>query len=80
MVDPDDHDTNNGSISEHSPATDIDHYIEDCNFRIERMSSDAVWICAYTEDDDEPDHHYDLHITNERGIHITHRKEKPRTN
>jgi hypothetical protein len=39
------------------------------------MSADGVWICAYTNDSDEPDHHYDLYVTEEGGIHITHREE-----
>jgi hypothetical protein len=41
------------------------------------MRSDYVWICAYTDDPDEPDHHYDLNVTDEGGIRVTHREEGP---
>jgi hypothetical protein len=63
-------------ITEHPPSVDIDQYIEDCNFRIERLTDDGLWACAYTNDPDEPDHHYDISIHSD-GIHITHREEPP---
>ncbi|KPN31962.1 hypothetical protein SY89_02719 [Halolamina pelagica] len=75
MTDFDDLDIDTDRVTEHPPDTDIDQYIEDCNFRIERMSFDGLWICAYTGDPDEPDHHYDLTVTDDGGIHVTHRKE-----
>lgn len=80
MTDSNSDDLDISDITEHPPDTDIDQYIEDCNFRIERMSSDIVWICAYTEGPDEPDHHYDLYISDDGGIHITHRQEESPTN
>lgn len=72
MIDPDDIDTDH--ITEHPPDTDIDQYIQNCNFRIERMSAESVWLCAYTDDPDAPDHHYDISVT-EDGLRITHREE-----
>ena len=75
MTAPDEIDIDTSQIVEHPPDTDIDQYVEDANFRIERMRSDGVWICAYTKDPDEPDHHYDLYVTEDGGIHITHREE-----
>jgi hypothetical protein len=42
------------------------------------MRPDAVWVCAYTNDPAEATHHYDLRVSADGGIHITHRKEKPR--
>ena len=79
MTTPDDIDIKTSQITEHPPDTDIDQYIEHTNFRIERMGPDGVWICAYTDDPDEPDHHYDLYVAEDGGIHITHRKENPET-
>jgi hypothetical protein len=73
MTASDDIDTS--QITEHPSDTDIDQYVENTNFRIERMSADGIWICAYTNDSDEPDHHYDLYVTEDGGIHITHREE-----
>jgi len=74
MADPDDIEIDTEHITRHPPDTDIDQYVENCNFRIERMGSDGVWVCAYTHDEDEPDHHYDIYITDD-GLHITHRAE-----
>lgn len=65
-----------GDIEEHPPAVDIDQYVQKCNFRIERMDGDAIWLAAYT-DDGEPDHHYDLRVTEDGGLHVSHRTEYP---
>jgi hypothetical protein len=73
MTAPDEIDIDTSQIVEHPPDTDIDQYVEEANFRIERMGSDGVWICAYTNDPDEPDHHYDLSFN--VSFHVTHRKE-----
>jgi len=43
------------------------------------MSDESVWICAYTEDPDEPDHHYDINVTEDGGLTITHRAEDSTT-
>jgi hypothetical protein len=63
--------------TEHPPETDIDQYITDCNFRVERMGGDSLWLAAYTEDSEEPDHHYDITVTEEEGLHVSHRTEYP---
>lgn len=47
MTAPDEIDIDTNQIVEHPPNTDIDQYVEEANFRIERMGSDGVWICAY---------------------------------
>lgn len=42
-----------------APTQDIDvvhHNIE--TLHIERMHTNSVWFCAYTDDDDHPDYHY----------------------
>lgn len=70
-----DDETDTSNIEEHPPSTDIDQYVPNCNFRIERMGGDAVWLCAYT-DDDEPNHHYDIYI-DDGGLHVVHREENP---
>jgi len=74
MVDPEEIEIDTEHITRHPPDTDIDQYVTDCNFRIERMGADGVWVCAYTNDPDAPDHHYDIYITDD-GLHITHREE-----
>lgn len=66
-----------GDIEGHPPDTDIDQYITDCNFRIERMSDNSVWLAAYTHDDDEPNHHYDITVTDDETLHVSHRTEYP---
>lgn len=71
-TDSDDIDTSH--ITKHPPAVDIDQYVTNCNFRIERMGADGLWVAAYTHDDDRPDHHYNISIR-EDGLHIRHRKE-----
>jgi len=71
----DDMDINTDHITDHPPDVDIDQFVEDCNFRIERMSDESVWICAYTDEPGEPDHHYDIAVTDEGGLKITHREE-----
>lgn len=78
MTDPDDSNIDTSHVDEHPPDVDIDQFVEDCDFRIERMRPDAVWVCAYTNDPAEAAHHYDLRVSDDGGIHITHRKEKPR--
>ena len=72
----DDMDIDTDHITDHPPDTDIDQHIENCNFRIERMSEESLWVCAYTSDPDEPDHHYDLSVTNDGGLKVTHREEE----
>jgi hypothetical protein len=62
-------------ISEYPPKTDIDDYVKDCDFRIERMREDYIWLCAYTKNDSEPDHHFDIHTDGDGGLHITHRRD-----
>ena len=66
-----------GEIEEHPPEVDIDDYIEDCNFRVERMWERGIWVCAYTHADNEPDHHFDLRVTDDGGLHVSHRTEYP---
>lgn len=67
--------TNDNMDTDHPPDTDIDDYIENVNFRIERMGEDAVWLAAYTRDDDDPiDHHFDITVSDD-GLHIRHRRE-----
>jgi uncharacterized protein (DUF433 family) len=61
--------------TEHLPDDDIDQYVPDANFRIERMSADSLWLCAYTHDENEADHHYDITVTDDAGLKITHREE-----
>jgi hypothetical protein len=56
------------------PETDIDQYVQDCNFRIERLGEDGLWVCAYTHDPDEPDHHYRIRAE-EDGLHITYERD-----
>lgn len=63
-------------ITKHPPETDIDQFIENCNFRIERMSEESVWLAAYTHDDGEVEHHYDIHVTDEGGLHIIHEESR----
>lgn len=75
MVDHDEIDVDTDHITRYPPDTDIDQHIEDCNFRIERMGSDGVWVAAYTHDEDEPDHHYNISIR-DGGLHISHREEE----
>lgn len=70
-------DDNDDRLSYHPPDTDIDQYVENCNFRIERMSDDGLWLAAYTHDGDELDHHYDVTVTDDGGLHVTHREEEP---
>jgi len=72
--DPDDIEIDTSHISRHPPDTDIDEYVENCNFRIERMGSDGVWVAAYTDNPDEPDHHYNISARDD-GLHIRHRAE-----
>jgi hypothetical protein len=67
----------NDRISHHPPDTDIDQYVENCNFRIERMSDEGIWLAAYTHDGEKPDHHYDITVTENGGLHVTHREEEP---
>jgi len=68
-------DNDTDHITEHPPDIDIDQYVPESNFRIERMSESSIWVCAYTEDDDKPDHHYDISVTEDGGLKITHREE-----
>ena len=66
----------NPHMNEHPPDIDIDQYVKDCNFRIERMGDDSIWLCAYTDDSDEPEHHYDITATDSGELHVTHRRER----
>lgn len=65
---------NNRRIDEYPPHKDIDQYVPNSKFRIERMREDCIWIAAYTDDDSEPDHHYYL-ICDGGGLRVTHRRE-----
>jgi len=71
----DDMDIDTDHITTHPPDTDIDQYVPESNFRIERMSEQSIWVCAYTDDPGEPDHHYDISVTETGGLRITHREE-----
>jgi len=71
----DDMDIDTDHITTHPPDVDIDQYVPDSNFRVERMSERSIWVCAYTEDENEPDHHYDISVTDDGGLTITHREE-----
>jgi len=75
-MDLSDDDIDTSHITKHPPDVDIDQYIENCNFRIERMGEDGLWLCAYTNDTCEPDHHYDVSVTDEGGLRVTHREEE----
>jgi len=50
-------------ITDHPPDVDIDQYVPNSNFRIERMSESSIWVCAYTDEPGESDHHYDITVT-----------------
>lgn len=61
-----------------SPEIDIDQYVEDCNFRIEKLGTDGLWICAYTQEPDEPDHHYTIRAEEDE-LHISHERDYSRS-
>lgn len=65
--------TDDNDINEHPPDEDIDQHIENCNVRIERMDGGKVWLAAYTHDEEEAEHHYNIDIR-DGGLHITHEK------
>jgi hypothetical protein len=71
-----DDDIETSHSAEHPPDTDIDQYVKECNFRIERMRSDGIWLAAYTDDPDEMNHHYNITVTDDGGLHVTHREEE----
>lgn len=75
----DDMDIDTDQITDHPPDVDIDQYVPNSNFRIERMSESSIWVCAYTDEPGESDHHYDITVTEEGGIKITHREEESTT-
>lgn len=71
----DDIEVDTSNVTRYPPGTDIDEYIEDCDFCIERLDEDGVWVAAITHDDDEPDYHYNISCRDD-GLHIRHREEE----
>ena len=57
------------------PDDDVDDYVPDSAFRIERMDADGIWLCAYTSDPTLPDIHYDISVTDTGELRVTRRVE-----
>lgn len=74
-IDSDDIEVDDSHVTRYPPDTDIDEFVEDCDFRIERMGADGLWVAAITHDEDELDHHYNI-LVREDGLHIRHREEE----
>ena len=57
------------------PSDDVDDYVRDCNFRIERLGTDGLWVCAYTNDPELPDIHYNIRVTDAGELEISRSAE-----
>jgi hypothetical protein len=57
---------------------DIDQFVEDCNFRVEKLGTDGLWVCAYTQEPAEPDHHYTIRAEDDELL-ISHERDYRRS-